>query len=240
MTLKKHTTGLGIAIAIAVTLLISGQASAQSTIFNIPSTDVVAKGKKYFEFDYFSNFKDQPNGGFYGYTPRIVVGVGKGLEVGANLSAFDSAGPTTVYIQPNFKWQFYAKEESGISTTVGATLFTPIKNHDTNDTFGLFYWNMSKKFKGAYGPRITVGAYGLGEFETQGVDRAGAIVGYEQPVTKKISFVADWFSGDNGLGYATPGISIALPKSSLLNVGYSIGNFGRNKNGLFVYYGKTF
>ena len=57
---------------------------------------------------------------------------------------------------------------------------------------------------------------------------------------KSVTFVADWFSGKNAFGYVTPGISITLPKSSLLNIGYSIGNQGRGNNALFVYYGITF
>ncbi len=70
--------------------------------------------------------------------------------------------------------------------------------------------------------------------------KGGAIVGYEQPVSKRVSFVADWFSGKNAFGYVTPGFSISLPKSSLFNVGYSMGNHGRGNNALFVYYGITF
>jgi hypothetical protein len=38
----------------------------------------------------------------------------------------------------------------------------------------------------------------------------------------------------------TPGLSFALPRSSALYAGYSIGNFGRKNNALFVYYGITF
>ena len=66
------------------------------------------------------------------------------------------------------------------------------------------------------------------------------MIGYEQPLAKKVNFVADWFSGDNGFGYATPGFSFSLPKNSLFNAGYSFGNFGRKNNALFVYYGITF
>ena len=50
------------------------------------------------------------------------------------------------------------------------------------------------------------------------------------------------FSGKNGLGYFTPGISFTLPHSGLLNIGYSFGNdsFGDSnatKNRyLFIYY----
>jgi hypothetical protein len=52
--------------------------------------------------------------------------------------------------------------------------------------------------------------------------------------------VADWFSGKNGFGSVTPGFSFSLPKNQLINIGYSVGNYGRKNNGLFVYYGVTF
>jgi hypothetical protein len=58
--------------------------------------------------------------------------------------------------------------------------------------------------------------------------------------------VADWFSGKNGLGYFTPGISVTLPGSGLLNVGYSLGNNSWEDSNLaknryfFAYYGVTF
>ena len=227
-------------LLLALITLSSGVALAQSTIFNIPSTDVVAKKKVYFEFDLITHLESHDNGGFQTYVPRVVVGVGKGVELGLNVASTDSAGPTIVYAQPNIKWQFYANEGSGMAMTVGAIAYTPLKDRSANDTFGFFYGNMSKKFKGDYGPRFTVGGYGLGGLDIDGVDKGGAMVGYEQPLAKKASFVADWFSGKNGFGYVTPGFSFALPKNSLLNIGYSIGNTGRKNNGLFVYYGITF
>src|SRR5690349_1641064 len=48
-------------------------ACAQSTIFNIPSTDAVAKNKVYFEFDFISHLESHDNGGFQTYVPRAVV-----------------------------------------------------------------------------------------------------------------------------------------------------------------------
>src|SRR3954447_8670556 len=83
-------------------------ARAQSTIFNIPSTDAVAKQKVYFEFDFISHLESHDNGGFQTYVPRAVIGLGKGVEVGVNVAATRSAAPAVVYIQPNIKWQFYA------------------------------------------------------------------------------------------------------------------------------------
>ena len=226
--------------ALAMTTFFGRRALAQSTIFNIPSTDVVAAKKVYVEFDLITHLESHDKGGFQTYVPRAVVGVGKGVEVGLNVAATDSAGPTVVYAQPNIKWQFWASEEKGAAMTFGAIAYTPLRNRSDNDTFGFFYGNMSKKFKGDYGPRFTIGGYGIGGLDVAGVDKGGAMVGYEQPVAKKVSFVADWFSGKNGFGYVTPGFSIALPKNSLLNIGYSVGNTGRKNNGLFVYYGITF
>ena len=240
MTLKSRFTHLGIALLIALVAMCADKALAQSTIFNIPSTDVVAKKKVYFEFDLITHLESHDNGGFQSYVPRVVVGVGKGVEIGLNVSATDSAAPTVVYAQPNIKWQAWASEEKGAAMTFGAIAYTPLKNRSANDTFGLFYGNVSKKLKGDYGPRLTVGGYGLGGLDVASVDKGGAMAGYEQPLAKKVSFVADWFSGKNAFGYVTPGFSFALPKSSLLNIGYSIGNSGRKNNGLFVYYGITF
>ncbi|MFL6215694.1 MAG: hypothetical protein ACJ74J_17560 [Blastocatellia bacterium] len=214
-------------------------ARAQSTIFNIPSTDAVAKNKLYFEFDFISHLESHDNGGFQTYVPRAVYGLCKGVEVGVNVAATSSAVPTSVYIQPNIKWQFYANESPGVALSAGAIAFTPLKDREVNDSFGLFYANVSKKFKGRYGPRVTVGGYGLGGVDAD-VDKGGAMVGYEQPIASRASFVADWFSGKNGFGYVTPGFSFALPKNGLFNIGYSIGNYGRKNNGLFVYYGVTF
>lgn len=223
----------------AIAILQCQTAVAQSTIFNIPSTDAVAKKKVYFEFDFISHLESHDNGGFQTYVPRAVVGLGKGVEVGVNVAATRSAAPTVVYIQPNIKWQFYANEDKGVALSAGAIAYTPLKDRDLNDSFGFFYANVSKKLKGRYGPRVTVGGYGLGGIEAD-VDKGGAMVGYEQPLASRASFVADWFSGKNGFGYVTPGFSFTLPKNGLLNIGYSIGNYGRKNNALFVYYGVTF
>ncbi len=130
---------------------------------------------------------------------------------------------------------------------------TPLNYRDTQATWSYVYGLVSKKF-GKDGPRVTAGGYGVAANEdpTSGPvsffgKRGGAILGYEQPLGGPVSFVADWFSTQNNLGYFTPGVSIALPKSGLLNIGYSIGNDSwKNRDPdyknryVFVYYGVTF
>jgi hypothetical protein len=243
MCKSKSITRKLAALSATVLLLLLPKAAAvaQSTLFNIPSTDVVAKKKVYLEFDFVSHLTSHANGGFQIYVPRAVFGVGHNVEVGLNVSAVDTLTPNQpVYISPNIKWQFYSNEKSGVALSAGGLLYTPVAHRAGADTYGFVYTVASKKVKGTYGPRLTGGAYALPGLQKGLGTRGGAIVGYEQPLAKKVTFLADWFSSQNAFGYVTPGFSFTLPKNSLLNVGYSIGNHGRGNNGLFVYYGITF
>ena len=230
-----------LSILFALLTIGSATAAAQSTIFNIPSTDVVPKTKAYLEMDFISHLESHRNGGFQSYIPRAVFGVGKGLEFGVNLSFTDALTPEQpVELQPNMKWQFYAKEDTGVAATAGVIAYLPIANRTGIDDFALVYSNVSKKIKGKFGPRLTTGAYGLLGREDGLGSKAGAIVGYEQPLHTRVSFVTDWLSGKNRFGYVTPGLAFTLPKSSVLYTGYSIGNEGRKNNGLFLYFGISF
>ena len=108
-------------------LLPKSVAVAQSTLFNVPSTDVVTKKKVYLEFDFLSHFTSHTNGGFQIYAPRAVFGVAKGVEAGVNVSFVDALAPNQpVYISPNVKWQFYSNEKTGVAVAAGGLLYTPI------------------------------------------------------------------------------------------------------------------
>ena len=240
MLRAKSIAGAGLFV-LALALAGAAEASAQSTLFNIPSTDVVAKKKVYAEFDFISHLEPHDEGGFQAYIPRVVVGVGGNVEVGANVAFTDALAPDQpVELQPNVKYRFYNNEENGVAASVGGILYTPIANRAGVDTFGLLYTTVSKKVKGTYGPRLTGGGYGLVGRANGNGSEGGAIVGYEQPLHSKVNFVADWLSGKNRFGYVTPGLSFTLPHASALYAGYSIGNTGRKNNALFVYYGITF
>src|SRR6267142_3365406 len=145
-------------LSVLFTIMLSSHiAKAQSTIFNIPSTDVVAKKKVYFEFDFISHLAKHQNGGFQSYVPRVVVGVAKGLEAGVNVATTDIGGPKLVEVQPNIKWQFYSNEKSGVAATVGGLAYLPVKQRAAfaNNNFGFIYANVSKKLKGMKGARFT-------------------------------------------------------------------------------------
>jgi hypothetical protein len=271
----KVLSGLFVALFIAVA---AQTAMAQSTIFNIPSGDTVDKGKAYFEFDFLPEAPGvdatatTPSFRTILINPRLVVGGPGNTEFGVNFPTFHTTQSQTpnctksncAYIEPNFKWKFYKNDDEGLAFVGGAVLHTPLNGKNVvagiqqNETWGLFYGNFTKKIKtGDYGPRLSAGPYVVADsnpiaFTSYGSHRGGAILGYEQPLSKKISFVADWYSGKNYYGYFTPGISITLPGNGLFNAGYSIGNdswkdatasdpaHNPKNRYVFLYYGVTF
>jgi hypothetical protein len=260
----------GLAVSAVVTFV--QPAAAQSTIFNIPSTDTVAPHKGYFEFDYLPQLPPADVESWQIFTPRFIVGITPKLEVGVNFATahYSDGGGNYSLLQPNAKFKFYANDDSGLAATAGIVGYTATNHRDdiTDKDWGQVYGNVSKKFKA--GARITGGVWGsFGLTDDKGGvlagyeqplsskvwgsfgltdDKGGVLAGYEQPLSSKVSFVADWFSGKNFWGYFTPGISVTLPHSSLLNIGYSIGNNAYNDDdgndshnkALFIYYGITF
>jgi hypothetical protein len=237
---KRFSTGLALVAAVVC----ARPAAAQSTLFNIPSTDTVAPKKVYFEFDYMMQLPKPDFGQFQVFTPRGLVGITPNAEVGVNYATFKYAddGGTDKIFQPNFKYKFLADDAKGLAASAGVIGYFP---DESGDKFGQVYANVSKKM--ANGSRATVGAYGALSCDAcdGAANKVGAIVGYEQPVGGPASFVVDLLTGKNFWGYLTPGVSVVLPHNGLLNIGYCIGwnelvgdgDPDYRNNMLFVYYG---
>lgn len=215
--------------------------SAQTVIINAPSTDVVPEKRVYVEFDFLGHLASYQNGGFQAYIPRVVYGLGKGVEIGLNATWTKAATPDQpVELQPTVKWKFYENEKHGVAMSGGATMFITVANRTGADTFGMFYSNVSKKVAGNYGPRFTGGGYGLVARANGQGTKGGVMFGFEQPLHKKVSWVNDWFSGKNRFGYAATGFSIVPNDKTALGITYVVGNQGRGNNGLLTWVGYTF
>jgi hypothetical protein len=106
--------------ALCVVTFASSIVKAQSTLFNIPSTDVVATKKVYVEFDFISHLESHREGGFQAYVPRVVVGVAKNLEAGANVAFSIRWLPISQWsCSPIVKYQFYNSEGHGVACSSG-------------------------------------------------------------------------------------------------------------------------
>src|SRR3977135_4345541 len=101
--------------------------TAQTTILNVPSTAVVAAKKVYVEMEFLTNYAWQREGSFQNYIPRTVIGIGKNIEVGANVSFTHVSGEDNpIELQPNIKWQIYSNEANGTAIAVGCILYAPV------------------------------------------------------------------------------------------------------------------
>ena len=98
---SKRFRPLWLTVALGALLLPAGDLHGQQTIFNVPSTDVLDRGKVYAEFDV--SFKPTDSNlvnSFSSFVPRVVVGAGGGFEVGLNLTGNIQPGADTTTLVP--------------------------------------------------------------------------------------------------------------------------------------------
>ena len=204
------------------TVLLGIKANAQQTIFNVPTTDILDRGKVYFELD--ASFK--PNrqdaaGKFYSLVPRIVVGTGGNVEVGFNLAGHIHPGTDATTLVPTVKWRFYRNEKSKVALVAGTNFYIPVRNRAYN--FGSYTYVAGSKTIDK--TRLTAGGYIASEnvFAPEAV-RGGGQFGIEQTVNNKFSLAADWITGRHASGYVTPGVIYKPHPKVTTYWSYSVGN----------------
>jgi len=187
MNIQKPTPPL---LALLILFAPAIEAKAQSTLMNVSSTDVVAAKKVYLEMDFITNYAwERGDNSFENYIPRAVIGVGKNIEVGANVSyGHVPGGGEPIELQPNAKRQFYNNERNGIAAAIGCIGYIPLTHRSGTRMIALCYGVASKQLKGYHGPRFTGGAYVLLNAHDAEKTKTGAIVAYEQPIVDKVEF----------------------------------------------------
>jgi hypothetical protein len=209
--------------------------SAQQTVFNVPTTDVLDKGKIYFELD----ISAKPNDSkaireFSSFVPRLVVGTGHHIEAGLNVIGNIQPGPDTTTLVPAFKLKAYDGKENGWAIAVGDHIFIPVRNKSYNA--GDHAYVIAQK---TFETKTRIG-FGAGVF-TKNVVAPNAVRGageftFEQPITKKLNWNADWFTGKHANGYFTTGAAYKLTKKLTGVAAYSIGNANASKGNHFFYF----
>jgi len=206
-------------------------ANAQQTIFNVPSTDVLDKGKVYVELDaaFKTNVDDALNK-FSSFVPRVVVGVGGNVEVGLNLTGNIQPGADSTTLVPTVKWKFYQNEKKGFALIAGNNFYIPVRNRAYN--FGTYTYVAGSKTINK--TRLTAGGYIATKnvFATNAA-RGGGQFAIEQTINDKFTVAADWITGRHASGYFTPGL-IYKPLSKVTTYwSYSIGNADAAKGNHF-------
>ena len=217
---QKHVMLVLSCMSVLLLASASTKVQAQQTIFNVPSTDVLDKGKVYAELD--ASLK--PASGpevprFSSFVPRFVIGAGNNVEFGLNVTGNIQPGPDSTTLVPAIKWKAF-QSESGWSMVVGDNLFVPLRNrayHAGNYVYGAVARTFNQQ------TRITLGVYDFTRNVVAAANRAGGQFGFEQPLGK-VTIAADWVTGKHSAGYFTPGIIFKAGPRVTGYAGYSIGN----------------
>ncbi|MBK8467361.1 MAG: hypothetical protein IPL32_16215 [Chloracidobacterium sp.] len=215
-------------------------AFAQTTIFNIPTADTLARGSWNLEGDFIAKPTRYSEGGYQTYGYRVAYGLNHKTEIGSNFYHTWNGDNSTGQVEFSVKRKIYESEKHGFSISAGTVLFVPLKSVAGDRTSVMVYGNARKTINSLGGMTATGGVYSVFRGPKEFGTRTGAMVGVVQPINKKVSFVADWFSGNNRLGYASAGVNFNITSRQYLLTGYSFGNSGRGNNALAAYYGLTF
>jgi hypothetical protein len=225
---------------LALVCLSPGRALGQTTIYNVPSADTISRGSWGLELDLVTKPTRFRDGGFQTYGYRLAYGAGNRTELGTNFYLTRSSGGTVAQAEFSVKQNVYRNEKHGVSVSGGAVAFVPLRNRIGDRSSVLVYANASKTIEPLNGLTVTGGAYHVFRGSKDFGTRTGAIVGAVQPIAKKFSFVADWYSGKNRLGYSSAGINYAISTRQYILSGYSFGNYGRGNYAFSTYWGYTF
>ena len=225
-----------LAITLAAAVL---QTAAQTTIFNIPSADTQSRGSWGLEADFITKPVSYRDGGFQTYGYRVSYGLGNRTEVGTNFYLTKGLGDSTGQVEFSVKQNIYRNEKLGVSVSGGTVVFVPVKVQNGDKTAIMVYGNASKSIEPLNGLTLTGGVYHVFRGNNFGT-KTGVMAAAVQPIAKKFSFVADWYSGKNRLGYSSAGINYQISTRQYILSGYSFGNSGRGNNAFAAYYGYTF
>jgi len=214
--------------------LAAASASAQQTIFNVPTTDVLNRGQVYVELD--ASFKTNDQAAlnrFSSFVPRVVIGVGGNVEVGLNVTGNVQPGSDSTTLVPTLKWKFYQNKKKDVALIAGTSLYLPVRNRSYNaGTYS--YLAISKTINKT---RLTAGGYAATRnvFASKAT-RGGGQFGFEQTVNSKLTVAADWITGRHSAGYFTPGVFYKPGPKVTAYLGYSIGNTSaRQGNHYFLF-----
>ncbi|MGB7210759.1 MAG: hypothetical protein WBD27_19040 [Pyrinomonadaceae bacterium] len=208
--------------------------SAQQTIFNVPTTDVLGQGKVYVELD--ASFKTNNQSAlrrFSSFVPRFVVGVGGNVEVGLNVTGNIQPGADSTTLVPTVKWKFYENEKKDTALIAGTNFYIPVRNRGYHaGTYS--YLAVSKTINKT---RLTAGGYVASKnvFAAKAV-RSGVQFGIEQTINSKFTVAADCITGRHASGYFTPGFIYKPHPQITTYFSYSIGNSqARQGNHFFLF-----
>ena len=185
---------------------------AQETIFNVPSADVVEKGKIFLEHE--SQFSDD----FGLFTHYGAYGIGKHTELDLTLFGVGTKKFRSEVLGVGFKTALPVYENTKF--TFGHLIPISLRGDGVG---GYSYGHLSYMFPKLNRLRITSGVLAA-TTTVFGRDVVSFIGGIEQPITKKFGLQLDWTSGSHVNGLLIAGGWYLFSEKTYLYFGYQIPN----------------
>lgn len=209
-------------IAFVMTACFYGNSQAQQTVFNVPTADVLDRGKVYIELD--ASFKTNNQDAlrrFSSFVPRVVVGAGGNVEVGLNITGNINPGQDSTTLVPAVKYRFYQNKKKDLSLFAGTNFYIPVRHKSYN--FGSYsYAAVAKTINKT---RLTAGGFVFSKnVVAANAVRGGGQFAIEQTINDKLTLAADWLTGKHANGYFTPGLFYKPMPKVTVYLSYSLGN----------------
>ncbi len=222
-------------IALAVLLLCGQPTKAQQTIFNVPSDGITPSGRLFVQNE--AQFRPWTPGAFYLGTQYLAAGVGHNTELDMTLFNFAApkAGPVTLGVGAKSAIPLLKERMAGRQLKLVVGQIIPIALEKYQGVAGVGNWSYAS-VSGRLpwlNTRLQAGV-STGTKQIFGRTQVCFIGGYEQPVTKRLTLIGDWFSGRHTQGLFIPGFSFALPRDITLYCGFQIPNYRENGRTGFV------
>jgi hypothetical protein len=206
--------------AAALLALVPTFATAQETVFNVPSPDVLGARVLYLETDqYFTSPHAATRDAFA--LVRGVLGVGHEVEIGFNAGAFDYRRASSPFADATVKWRLVHAKNTGV--IVGDNIGVGVggaASGTRNLAYGAAFLAVPPTRS-----RMSAGPY-CATRQVFGTGRCGAQVTVEQPLPaiSGVELAGDWYSG--GGASATVG-AIVTVRRLVIYAGYGFANTGR-------------
>lgn len=212
---------------------------AQQTVFNVPNADVSPPKVIFLQHE--SQFKPYNPNAFWLGTHYSTLGIGHNTELTGTLFNLGAPNTNNIALGIGFKSAIpilkekYPKREFKI--TAGSEILVSL---DGNGTGNWSYSHVSARIP-KLNTRLTSGI-SFGTKQVFGENKICFIGAIEQPVTKKLTLIADWYSGnEHSMGYLITGFGYELPKGVHIYAGYQIPNSSKaGEPGFVVEMSKSF
>ena len=209
--------------ALAALLFASRNASAQSVIVSVPSTDVTPKRVVMIahesQLNTWTYAKPYWNSFTFG-----TVGIGRNVELAATLYGLGAPASGNVSLAVGYKHRVPLAPSSAWEPTFAFGQMFPFSFSGLG--VGTWTYGVASFRLPEVRTRFTAGP-SYGTKQIFGTTAVSFLAGIEQPITKKFSLIADWFSGDNDLGALVPAVQWNVSHAFIVIAGVKIPNSPR-------------